>query len=83
MPTAEPVAAVLTAVRSSFDEVAVDDAMADAVDDFVVDADADVAGEIVDERREDWAPFSARMREPISGEFGGRDAGADGGGHAA
>jgi hypothetical protein len=62
-----------------------DDAKAgDAVDDFVVDADADLAREIVDERRGGLlgAVFSEDAG-PDFGEFAGGDAGADGASHGA
>ena len=62
------------------DEIAgLDDAMAgDAVDDFVVDADADVAGKIVDEGRGGLGAVFSEDARADCGEFGGGDAGAKG-----
>jgi len=55
----------------------------DSVDDFVVDADADVAREIVDERWRGLRAVFGQDARADSGEFGGADADANGGGHGA
>jgi hypothetical protein len=79
------VVAVFDGGEVQFDEIAgLDHAKAgDAVNHFVVDADAHVAGEIVDQR---WRGLGAVFSEDASadfGEFGSGDAGADGVGHGA
>lgn len=55
----------------------------DAVDDFVVDADADVAGKIVDERRRGLRPIFGEEACADFGELSGGDARADSAGHGA
>ena len=77
--------AVFDGGEVELDEVAgLDRARAgDAVDDFVVDADADVAREIVDERRRGLRAVFSEDARADGGEFGGGDAGANGAGHRA
>ena len=79
------VVAVFYGGEVEFDEIAwLDGARAgDAVDDFVVDTDADVAGEIVDERRRGFCAVFSEDFCGDGGEFGGSDAGADGSRHRA
>jgi hypothetical protein len=77
------VVAVFYGGEIEFDEVAgLDGARAgDAVDHFVVDADADVAGKIVDER---WGGLCAVFFKDVRGdrgEFSRGNPGTDGGGH--
>ena len=55
----------------------------DAVDDFVVDADADVSGEFVDERWRGLCAVFGKDARANSGEFGGGDAGTNGSRHGA
>lgn len=79
------VVAVFDGGEVKLDEIAgLEDAIAgNAVDDFVVHADADVAGEMVDER---WRGLRAVFGEDAradGGEFGSGDAGTDRSGHGA
>ncbi|HLZ92369.1 MAG TPA: hypothetical protein VKQ28_11685 [Candidatus Acidoferrum sp.] len=48
------------------------------MDDFVVEADADVTGKIVDKRRRGLGAVFGEDARADLGEFGGGDAGADG-----
>ena len=68
-----------------FDEVAgLNGSLAgDAVDDFVVDGDADVAGKIVDERRGGLGAVFGEDARADFRKFGGGDAGPYGAGHGA
>ena len=79
------VVAVFDGSEIELDEVArLDGARAgDAVDDFVVHADADVAREIVDERRGGLGAVFSEDACADLGKFSSGDAGADGVGHAA
>ena len=55
----------------------------DAVDDFVVDADANITGEPVDHRRGGAGTMSGEDARPYFAELGGGYAGADFFGHGA
>src|SRR5208282_5040259 len=79
------VVAVFHSGKVELDEVAgLDGARAgNAVDDFVVDTDADVARKIVDERRRGLRAVFGEDARADCGKFGGGDAGADGVGHGA
>ena len=79
------VVAVFYGGEVELDEIAgLDRARArDAVDDFVVDADADVAGEIVDERRRGLGAVFSQDFCGDGAKVGGSDTGADRGGHGA
>jgi len=74
------VIAVFDRGEIELDEIAgLNDAIArDAVNDFVVDTDADVAGEFVDERRRGLRAVFGQDARANCGKFGGGDARANG-----